>query len=118
MAPPLELRGYIMNRKGARLIALLSAAAFSAAPFAARAQDSLLIKGGTIIPVVGKPIPNGSLLIMNGKIAKLGTGLSAPAGATVIEANLRQSALVNARSMWSLTNRFTAHEVEEIRTFG
>ena len=85
-APPLELRGYVMNRKGARLIALLSAAAFSAAPFAARAQDSLLIKGGTIIPVTGKPIPNGSLLIMNGKIAKLGTGLSAPAGATVIEA--------------------------------
>jgi len=75
-----------MNRKGARLIALLSAAAFSAAPFSARAQDSLLIKGGTIIPVTGKPIPNGSLLIMNGKIAKLGTGLSAPAGATVIEA--------------------------------
>lgn len=52
----------------------------------AQARETILIKNGTIVPVVGKPIANGSLLIQNGKIAGVGAGISAPSGAKVIDA--------------------------------
>jgi imidazolonepropionase-like amidohydrolase len=52
----------------------------------AQAQDTILIKNGTIVPVVGKPVPNGSILIQQGRIARIGTDLAAPAGAQVIDA--------------------------------
>ena len=65
---------------------LLSAATLIAAPLPARSEDSLFIKGGTIVPVVGKFIAGGSVLIQNGKIVKVGTGVTAPAGAKVIDA--------------------------------
>lgn len=52
----------------------------------AQAQDTILIRNGTIVPVVGKVIPNGSLLIQQGRIARIGTNLTAPAGAQVIDA--------------------------------
>ncbi len=75
-----------MNKNASGFLLIFIAAVLLAATDAALAQDPLFIKEGIIVPVVGPPIPNGSLLIVNGKIAKLGTGLSAPAGATVIEA--------------------------------
>ena len=52
----------------------------------AHAREIILIKNGTIVPVVGKPIADGSLLIQNGKIARVGAGISAPSGAQVIDA--------------------------------
>ena len=52
----------------------------------AHARETILIKNGTIVPVVGKPIADGSLLIQNGKIARVGAGISAPSGAQVIDA--------------------------------
>jgi len=52
----------------------------------AQARETILIKNGTIVPVVGKPIANGSLLIQDGKIAGVGAGISAPSGAKVIDA--------------------------------
>lgn len=52
----------------------------------AQSQEIILIKNGTIVPVVGKTIKNGSLLIQNGKIAKIGTDIKAPNGAKIIDA--------------------------------
>lgn len=49
-------------------------------------QDTILIKNATIIPVTGNPISNGSLLIKEGKIAKIGSGISAPPDAKIIDA--------------------------------
>lgn len=51
----------------------------------AQAQETILIKNGTIVPVVGKPIPNGSLLIQKGKIVKIGTDIKAPSDAKIID---------------------------------
>jgi imidazolonepropionase-like amidohydrolase len=52
----------------------------------AHAQDTILIKNGTIVPVVGKVIPNGSLLIQKGRIARVGTNITAPSDAQIIDA--------------------------------
>ena len=52
----------------------------------AQAQDTILIKNGTIVPVVGKATPNGSLLIQKGRIAAIGTNVNAPPDARVIDA--------------------------------
>lgn len=52
----------------------------------AHAQESILIKNGKIIPVVGDVIPNGSLLIRDGKIAKIGMDIEIPPETTVIDA--------------------------------
>jgi imidazolonepropionase-like amidohydrolase len=52
----------------------------------AQAQDTILIRNGTVVPVVGKTIPNGSVLIEKGRIAAVGTNVKAPANAQVIEA--------------------------------
>ncbi len=50
-------------------------------------DNVILIKNATIVPVKGDPIQNGDLLIENGKIAKIGTNIQAPAGAEVIDAS-------------------------------
>lgn len=52
----------------------------------AGAQETILIRNATIIPVVGNTITNGSLLIQDGKIARIGTNVDAPSGARVIDA--------------------------------
>lgn len=52
---------------------------------AALSQEAILIKNGKIVPIVGEVIPNGSLLIHDGKIAKIGTDIEIPPGATVID---------------------------------
>lgn len=48
---------------------------------------NVLIRNGTILPVVGPTIPNGSILIRRGKIAAIGTDLAASEGTTVIDAH-------------------------------
>ncbi len=52
-----------------------------------RAQgDAILVRGGTIHTATGAPIDNGSVLIRAGKIIEVGTNVSAPAGARIIDA--------------------------------
>lgn len=46
----------------------------------------VLIRNATVITVTKGTIPNGSVLIRDGKIAAVGTNLTAPSGALVIEA--------------------------------
>jgi len=50
---------------------------------------SVLVQNATILPVSGPTIPNGSILIRNGKIAALGSDVTAPPGVTVIDATGR-----------------------------
>ena len=47
---------------------------------------SILIRGATILTVTKGAIPNGSILIRDGKIAAVGASLQAPRGADVIDA--------------------------------
>ncbi len=53
---------------------------------ASGANDTILIKNGTIVPVKGGSDMVGDLLIENGKISQLGINIPAPAGAEVIDA--------------------------------
>ncbi len=49
-------------------------------------QGDLYINNATIITGTGETINNGSILIRSGKIARIGTGFSVPAGVRVIDA--------------------------------
>jgi len=63
----------------------------AAAPVGAHAQpnDAVLIRGGTIHTAAGAPIQNGSVLLRGGKIVAIGSTVTAPAGARVIDASGR-----------------------------
>ena len=65
----------------------LSALAFVVAVSGARvAADEMVIQNGTILTVTNGTIDNGSILIRDGKIAAVGTSISVPSGADVIDA--------------------------------
>jgi imidazolonepropionase-like amidohydrolase len=50
------------------------------------AQQATLIRGATVITVTRGTLPNSDVLIQNGRIAAIGSNLTAPAGATTIDA--------------------------------
>jgi len=50
-------------------------------------QETILIKNGTIVPVCGKTIKNGDLLIQNGKILKIGIDIKTPSDAVIIDSS-------------------------------
>jgi imidazolonepropionase-like amidohydrolase len=52
--------------------------------FPAHAED-LLIRAGKVYTMTGPPLAPGEVLVSNGKIARVGAKLSAPAGARVID---------------------------------
>src|SRR3954465_8625069 len=54
-------------------------------PLAAGPDDTFLLRGVTIHTVSGKDIPNGSILVQDGKIMGVGVKLSAPKGVRIIE---------------------------------
>ena len=81
------------GRKAIRGLAVVAALVF-AFSFAARAQESsqensgvTLIKNATIITITHGRIEHGSILIRDGKIADVGTNVSAPSDAKVIDAS-------------------------------
>jgi len=53
----------------------------------ADSSETILIQNGTIVSGVGDPIPDTDLLIEKGRISKIGTNLSVPAGAKIIDAS-------------------------------
>lgn len=65
--------------------ALIAATALLAFSATAHAQ-SILIKGGRVITNAGAPLERGDVLITNGRVAAVGASLTAPAGATVVDA--------------------------------
>jgi imidazolonepropionase-like amidohydrolase len=74
-----------MTRATRFLTAALTATAALTVPLGA--QDSaILVRGATIHTATGAPIANGSVLIRGGKIVAVGTNVTAPAGARIIDA--------------------------------
>ena len=61
----------------------LAAVTAVAAPAAA---ETVAITGGKVYTVSGPPIENGTVVIRDGKIAAVGTGVAVPAGARVVDA--------------------------------
>ena len=53
------------------------------------ASQPTLIRGGTVMTAAGQVIPNGQVLLVDGKIAAVGATVDAPANATVIDASGR-----------------------------
>jgi imidazolonepropionase-like amidohydrolase len=70
-----------------KIRSLLAIALFSAPPavFAAAQDNSVLIRNVTIHPVTGPDVQNGSVLVIDGKIAEIGPKLAARGGARVVD---------------------------------
>jgi imidazolonepropionase-like amidohydrolase len=64
---------------------LFLAALLAAAPLHGAGGGDVLLRGATVHPVSGPDIPNGSVLIQNGKIVEVGARVSAPRGVRVVE---------------------------------
>ncbi|MGH7504684.1 MAG: amidohydrolase family protein, partial [Longimicrobiales bacterium] len=79
-----------MRRAKAKLLLAALMLTMVAAPAAAQPRvgevGMFLIRGGTVITVAGQQIENASVLIQDGRIAAVGTNVTAPADATVIDA--------------------------------
>ena len=56
-----------------------------ASTYRRRASAPVLIRNATILTATGTEIPNGSILLVDGRIAEIGTQVSAPAGATIVD---------------------------------
>jgi imidazolonepropionase-like amidohydrolase len=52
-------------------------------------SQATLIRGGTVMTAAGEVIPNGQVLLVDGKIAAVGAQVTAPAGVRVIDATGR-----------------------------
>jgi imidazolonepropionase-like amidohydrolase len=58
----------------------------SSSPLTAQ-EKAVVIRGGTVIPVDGAPIANGTVVLRGGKIVAVGTNVSIPSGAEIVEAH-------------------------------
>jgi imidazolonepropionase-like amidohydrolase len=65
--------------------ALLRALALVALASPLPAQQVLVLRGARILTATGSAIPNGTLVVRDGKIAAVGANVSVPAGATVVD---------------------------------
>jgi imidazolonepropionase-like amidohydrolase len=65
---------------------LLAVAIGLAHSASAQTDQAILVRGATVHTAAGAPIPNGAVLVRGGKIVALGTNVTAPAGARIIEA--------------------------------
>jgi imidazolonepropionase-like amidohydrolase len=83
--------------------ALLLATILGLAPARASAQ-AIAITGGRVFPVSGPPIDNGTVLIVDGRIAAVGGSVAIPAGARRIDATGKwvTPGLVNASTSLGL----------------
>ncbi len=66
--------------------ALTGAVALQAQAPARSSAQTIVIRGGTVLTVTKGTIPNGVVIVRGGKIAAVGAGLEAPAGAEVVDA--------------------------------
>ena len=69
-----------------RFTRALIAAALVVTPAVVQAQGAFVIRGGTVVPVTGPRITNGTVVIQNGLITAVGAGAQVPSGATEINA--------------------------------
>jgi len=64
---------------------LLLGSALAPHPLAAQ-EKVIAIRGGTVLPVSGPAIPNGTVVIRGGKIAAVGANVAIPQGAEIVDA--------------------------------
>lgn len=69
-----------------RSLSAITALALSATPAVGQDGPVVAIRGGTVLTMAGPPIERGTVLIRAGKIAAVGSNVSVPAGATVVDA--------------------------------
>lgn len=70
-----------------RCVWLVALLALGAMVPGARAQQEVAVKAGKILTIVGDPIENGVVLVREGKISAIGTDLTVPLDARVIDAS-------------------------------
>ena len=49
-------------------------------------ERAIAIRGGTVLPITGPAIPNGTVVIRAGKIVAVGANVTVPAGAEIVDA--------------------------------
>ena len=83
----------------------LAALALAIAPVVSEAQGTFVIRGGTVVPVTGARIPNGTVVLQNGRITAVGANVQVPSGATEINATgmFVYPGLINAGTNMGLT---------------
>lgn len=69
-----------------RPLTALSALLMLAAGVAGAQERAIAIRGGTVLPVDGPAIPNGTVVMRGGKIVAVGANVAIPAGAEIVEA--------------------------------
>jgi imidazolonepropionase-like amidohydrolase len=79
---------------------LLAALALLLAQAAPPASETIVLKGGRIVPVSGPEIAGGMILIENGRVRKVDASFEPPAGARVIDV---------AKTSWVLPGFIDAH---------
>ena len=65
---------------------LLAGVFLTALPSSNLTSQTIAITGGTIYPVSGPRIANGTVVIQNGRITAVGANVAVPAGATRVDA--------------------------------
>ncbi len=74
----------LSTRSAAALVATIAVAAV-ASPLGAQAR-AVAIRGGTVMPMDGPALQNATVVMQGGKITAIGTNVSVPAGATIVDA--------------------------------
>jgi imidazolonepropionase-like amidohydrolase len=104
-----------------RAMTLLALLPLACAPLALSAADSVLvIRGATVHTVSGADIPNGAVVVRNGKIEAVGAAVKAPAGAKIIEARGLHvyPGLIDAGTTMGLSEISSVEETNDVRELG
>ncbi|MEP6692147.1 MAG: amidohydrolase family protein [Gemmatimonadaceae bacterium] len=67
-------------------VAALAIGVLPLAPLGAQADQTIVLRGGTVHTAAGAPIANGIVVMQRGRIVAVGANVPVPAGATVIDA--------------------------------
>ena len=99
--------------------AILIAIIIAIAALTTSAQ-TIAITNGTVYPVSGAPIPNGTVLIRDGVIVAVGPGVSVPAGATRIDATAKivTPGLINSITQLGVVEVSQVRDTNDVRATG
>lgn len=106
-----------MRRLSTLSAALLATAALSAAPVAAQ---TVAITGGTVYPVSGPKLENATVLMRDGRIVAVGTGVAIPADAQRIEATGKwvTPGFINAATQLGVVEIGAVNETRDVSARG
>jgi len=83
-------------------------------------DDTFLLRGATIHPVGASDIPNGAVLVRDGKIAEVGARIQAPRGVRVIEARGLHlyPGMIDSASQLGLVEISSVRETSDVSEIG